>query len=388
MIRRQIIPQLQAKLRLFPVVGVLGPRQVGKTTLVKAIAQTTGKKSTYLDLELPSDLNLLRDPELYFRENSDQQVILDEIHHQPDLFPVMRSLIDIKRKPGRFLITGSASPAVIQHGSETLAGRIAFCELHPLSLFEVAGDYRRLWLRGGFPDSYLAKTNQSSMEWRQSFLQTYIQRDVPSLGLVTNRNTLRKLLQMISSTQGAVVNYSSLSKSLGVSVPTVIRYVEVLEETFIVRRLPSYHVNLKKRLVKAPKLFIRDSGLLHTLWGINTMNDLMGHHLVGHSWEGFVLQQVAAGLKPEYELYYYRTQDGAEVDLVITKANKPFISLEIKFTDNPVLSKGNHIASADLKAKHNFIVTPSAKDHAYDLRNRVFSIDSALLQLRKLGVLY
>jgi len=369
-------------------VGVLGPRQVGKTTVAKDVLKATKKKAVYLDLELPSDLNLLRDPELYFRENIDQQLILDEIHHKPDLFPVMRSLIDIKRKPGRFLIIGSASPTVIQHGSETLAGRIAFCELHPFSLNETEGNYKKLWLRGGFPDSYLAKNIGNSMSWRQSFIQTYIQRDVPSLGLVADRTTLRKLLQMISNSQGAIVNYSSLSKSLGISVTTIIRYVEVLEETFVIRRLPSYHTNSKKRLVKAPKLFIRDSGLLHALWGIDSATALMGHHLVGHSWEGFVMQQIAASLKDEFELFYYRTQDGAEVDLVITKAAKPIVSLEIKFSDDPVLSRGNYIALTDLKAKYNFIVTPSAKDHPYDENIRVFSIATVLLELKKFGILF
>ena len=388
MIKRHLKSILQLKLKQFPVVGVLGPRQVGKTTVVKDVLKATKKKAVYLDLELPSDLNLLRDPELYFRENIDQQLILDGIHHKPDLFPVMRSLIDIKRKPGRFLIIGSASPTVIQHGSETLAGRIAFCELHPFSLNETEGNYKKLWLRGGFPDSYLAKNIGNSMSWRQSFIQTYIQRDVPSLGLVADRTTLRKLLQMISNSQGAIVNYSSLSKSLGISVTTIIRYVEVLEETFVIRRLPSYHTNSKKRLVKAPKLFIRDSGLLHALWGIDSATALMGHHLVGHSWEGFVMQQVAASLKDEFELFYYRTQDGAEVDLVITKAAKPIVSLEIKFSDDPVLSRGNYIALTDLKAKYNFIVTPSAKDHPYDENIRVFSIATVLPELKKFGILF
>ncbi|MFM7488403.1 MAG: ATP-binding protein [Cytophagales bacterium] len=198
MIKRHIIPQIQTLLKQFPVVGIVGPRQVGKTTLAKDLVKTTNKKGLYLDLELPSDLNLLRDAELFFKEHLDTQLVLDEIHHKPDLFPVMRSLIDLKRKPGRFLVTGSASPAVIQHGSETLAGRIAFCELHPFSITETNDDFKKLWLRGGFPDSYLAKSKGDSMRWRENFIQTYIQRDVPSLGLVANKNTLRKLLHEYS----------------------------------------------------------------------------------------------------------------------------------------------------------------------------------------------
>lgn len=387
MIKRHIIPQIQTLLKQFPVVGIVGPRQVGKTTLAKDLVKTTNKKGLYLDLELPSDLNLLRDAELFFKEHLDTQLVLDEIHHKPDLFPVMRSLIDLKRKPGRFLVTGSASPAVIQHGSETLAGRIAFCELHPFSITETNDDFKKLWLRGGFPDSYLSKSMGDSMRWRENFIQTYIQRDVPSLGLVANKNTLRKLLQMIAHSQGSVVNYSSLSKSLGISVTTIINYVEVLEDTFVIRKLPAYHTNTKKRLVKASKLFIRDTGLLHSLWGADSIRGLLSHHLVGHSWEGFVIQQIAAHLKGTYEMFYYRTQDGAEVDLVITKSTKPIVSIGIKFSDNPVLSKGNHIALADLKAKYNLIITPTAKDHAYDKNSRVFGLPTALTELNKLGLL-
>jgi predicted AAA+ superfamily ATPase len=387
MIKRHILPQIQTLLKQFPVVGILGPRQVGKTTLAKELVKKTDKKGLYLDLELPSDLNLLRDAELFFKEHLDTQLVLDEIHHKPDLFPVMRSLIDIKRKPGRFLVTGSASPSVIQHGSETLAGRIAFCELHPLSITETNEDFKKLWLRGGFPDSYLAKSMGDSMRWRENFIQSYIQRDVPSLGLVANRNTLRKLLLMIGHSHGSIVNYSSLSKSLGVSVTTIINYVQVLEDTFVIRKLPAYHTNIKKRLVKAPKLFIRDAGLLHSLWGVDSLRGLLSHHLVGHSWEGFVIQQIAAHLKGKYEMFYYRTQDGAEADLVITQSAKPIVSIDIKFSDDPVLSKGNHIALADLRAKHNLIITPTAKDHAYDKNSRVFSLPTALAELNKLGLM-
>ncbi|MFM7488470.1 MAG: ATP-binding protein, partial [Cytophagales bacterium] len=201
------------------------------------------------------------------------------------------------------------------------------------------------------------------------------------------KNTLRKLLQMIAHSQGSVVNYSSLSKSLGISVTTIINYVEVLEDTFVIRKLPAYHTNTKKRLVKASKLFIRDTGLLHSLWGADSIRGLLSHHLVGHSWEGFVIQQIAAHLKGTYEMFYYRTQDGAEVDLVITKSTKPIVSIGIKFSDNPVLSKGNHIALADLKAKYNLIITPTAKDHAYDKNSRVFGLPTALTELNKLGLL-
>ena len=346
------------------------------------------KQAVYLDLELPSDVNLLRDPELYFRENMGSTLVLDEIQHAPGLFPVMRSLIDINRKPARFIVTGSASPDLLRQGAETLAGRIIFCEMGPLSLLEIKyKDYQRLWLRGGFPAAYLAKSNRDSFEWLTGFVQTYVHRDIAALGLSVNRSVIMQLLQMISSTNGSVINYSSLSKSLGVSVTTIMKFVDILEDTFIVRRLTAYHHTVKKRLVKAPKIFIRDSGLLHALWNTHSMKALFGHHLLGHSWEGFVIQQIAVHLRDELQLYYYRTQDGSEMDLIILKGNKPFVALEIKFTDNPVLTKGNHLAMEDLKAKHNFIVTPSAKEHPYDKDTRVLSLVTLLQKLQELGLL-
>ena len=388
MIQRHILQHILDRVKRFPVVGVIGPRQVGKTTLVKSILKMASKQAVYLDLELPSDVNLLRDPELYFRENMGSTLVLDEIQHAPGLFPVMRSLIDVNRKPARFIVTGSASPDLLRQGAETLAGRIIFCEMGPLSLLEIKyKDYQKLWLRGGFPAAYLAKSNRDSFEWLIGFVQTYVHRDIAALGLSVNRSVIMQLLQMISSTNGSVINYSSLSKSLGVSVTTIMKFVDILEDTFIVRRLTAYHHTVKKRLVKAPKIFIRDTGLLHALWNTHSMKDLFGHHLLGHSWEGFVIQQIAVHLRDDLQLYYYRTQDGSEMDLIIVKGNKPFVALEIRFTDNPVLTKGNHIAMEDLKAKHNFIVTPSAKEHPYNESVRVVSLSSVLQKLQELGIL-
>ena len=388
MIQRHIIELILDRAKRFPVVGVIGPRQVGKTTLVKSILKVTPKDSVYLDMELPSDLNQLREPELYFTENIKRTVVLDEIQHKPGLFPVMRSMIDVNRKPGRFIVTGSASPDLLQQGSETLAGRIIFCELGPLSLVETNYmEYQKLWLRGGFPGAYLAKSNKDSFEWLNSFLRTYVQQDIAVLGLSINRSLVMQLLQMISSTNGSVINYSSLSKSLGVSVTTIMKFVDILEDTFMVRRLTAYHHNIKKRIVKAPKIFIRDTGLLHTLWNTHSIKALFGHHLLGHSWEGFVIQQIATHLRDDSQLFYYRTQDGSEVDLIIVKGNKPFVSIEIKFTDNPVLTKGNHLAIEDIKAKHNFIVTPSAQEHPYNKNVRVVSLPVVLQRLQELNIL-
>lgn len=389
MITRSIQAAIQDRLKRFPVIGIIGPRQVGKSTLVKFLLKNALKNSLYLDLELPSDQNALRDPELFFRENINKTLALDEIQLRPGLFPVIRSVIDIRRKPARFIVTGSASPSLLQQGAETLAGRIVFCELHPFSLSEIQkADYRKLWLRGGFPASYLAKSNAAGFEWLNSFINTYVQRDLPGLGLPANRTLMIRLLQMISHTHGSIFNYSTLSRSLGVSVTTVLKYIDMLEDTFVIRRLPAFHVNLKKRIVKAPKAFIRDTGLLHSLWNVNSMPGLLGHHLAGHSWEGFVIQQIAANLKENAQLYYYRTQDGAEADLVITQADKPFVCVEIKLTDNPALTKGNHIALQDLKAKHNFIVTPSAIEHAFDKNIRVVDLNTLIMKLRQLKLFY
>jgi predicted AAA+ superfamily ATPase len=370
------------------VVGIIGSRQVGKTTLVKSILKMASKDAVYLDLELPSDVNLLRDPELYFRENMKRTLVLDEIQHAPGLFSVMRSLIDVNRKPARFIVTGSASPELLRQGAESLAGRVIFCEVGPLSLLEVnAKDYQKLWLRGGFPSAYLAKNNKDSFEWLNSFVQTYVHRDIAALGLSVNKQVIMQLLQMISSTNGSVINYSSLSKSLGVSVTTIMKFVDILEDTFVVRRLTAYHHSMKKRLVKAPKIFIRDTGLLHALWNVHDTKALFGHHLLGHSWEGFVIQQMAAHLREDVQLHYYRTQDGSEVDLIIVKGNKPFVALEIKYTDNPVLTKGNHIALEDVRAKHNFVVTPSAKEHPYNKNVRVVDLPTMLQKLQELDLL-
>lgn len=388
MITRQLNTQLHAQLSRFPVLGIIGPRQVGKTTLVKSLANPS-EKVVYLDLELPSDRTVLRNPELFFKENMDKIIILDEIQLAPDLFPVMRSIIDIRRKPGKFIVTGSASPALLKQGSETLAGRIIFNELHPFSLVETGDlDYRKLWLRGGFPTAYQAKSHGAGFEWLSNFLATYINRDLPILGFTSSRIQVGRLIQMLAGSQGSILNLSTYSKSLGVSVPLVDKYIDVLEETFLLRKLQAYHANFKKRIVKSPKVYIRDTGLLHSLLRVGSITELLSHFLAGYSWESFVIQQIAAHLDSRNQLFYYRTQDGAEVDLVITKGDKPWVSMEIKLTDSPVLTKGNYIALADIKAKHNLIVTPSSKSYSFDKNIQVTNINELLLRLGDLNLFY
>lgn len=388
MIFRTISRTLQSQRKRFPVLGLIGPRQVGKTTLVKNLLSLPVRQTLYLDLELPSDQTLLRDPELFFREHMDKTIVLDEIQWQPGLFPVMRSVIDLHRGNGRFVITGSASPALLKQGAETLAGRIVFNELHPFSMTELHElDYRKLWLRGGFPAAYQAKTHKAAFEWLASFVASYVQRDLPALGFGSERMPMSRLIQMIAGSHGSVVNHSTYAKSLGVSVPLIIKYMDLLEDTFLLRKLPAYHPHLKKRVVRSPKLYLRDSGLLHSVWRVGTMTELLGHFLAGYSWEGFVIQQVAAALDPRHQLFFYRTQDGAEVDLIITKGDRPSVALEIKLTNAPTLTKGNYLAFADVGARHNFVVTPSSHDYPWDGAVRVVSIHSLMVRLGDLGLL-
>jgi predicted AAA+ superfamily ATPase len=343
----------------FPAVCVLGPRQCGKTTLVKMIAEEH-EDAVYLDLESPRDMAKLQEPELFFEQNAYRLVVLDEIQREQNLFKVLRSVIDRDRRPGRFLLTGSASPGLLQEGSESLAGRIAFEELAPLHWFEVKDSVtvNQLWLNGGFPDALLAKKEKVSMRWRMDFIRTYLERELPLLGLQTQLDKLRPFVSMLMHQQGQLLNREALSRSIGTSADTVSRYLEYLESAFLIRSLQPYYTNIGKRLVKSPKVFIRDSGLLHTLAGISTHNDLLGHPLAGGSWEGFVIEQIHQILDDDVEVYFYRTYQGTEADLVLVKNQKPVVTLEVKLSLSPSLSKGFYTAIGDLDTKNNLVVIP------------------------------
>src|SRR3990170_7595430 len=318
MIKRIIQSSIGESLKKFPVVGIVGSRQTGKTTLAKLIRQTITTKSVYLDLELPSDLNKLQSPELYLRQFSDRLIIIDEIQRMPSLFPLLRALVDRKRTAGRFLILGSASPELIRHSSESLAGRIIYHELSPFSLAEINSEnIQKLWLRGGYPQSYLLRSNDDSFTWREAFIKTYLEMDIPQLGIRIPAQHLRRFWTMIAHSHGQLWNASKIAGSLGVSAPTVKSYLDILEETFIVRQIQPYHPNIKKRLIKSPKVYIRDSGLLHTLLMVKTFDDLQAHPVVGSSWEGFVIEQIAGILPENTPLYFYRTGAGAEIDLLL-----------------------------------------------------------------------
>ena len=353
MFSRRIEQKLWHALANFPAVALVGPRQVGKTTLARSIA-TDHADAVYLDLERPSDLAKLGEPEIFLGSVANRLVIIDEVQRRPDLFPLLRALIDANRRNGRFLLLGSAAPELITHGSETLAGRIAFLELAPLTLDEVKPAFDvmpQLWLRGGFPSSLLANSDSDSFEWREQFIRTHLERDIPTLGIRIPASNLRRFWQMVSHSHGQLWNASQLAAGFGVSPPTIQRYLDVLEDTFMVRQLRPYHVNLGKRLVKSPKIYLRDSGLLHCLIGIETVQALQGHPIVGFSWEGWVIEQLLALLPSGWRPYFYRTAAGAEVDLLIDRPGKNPIAIEIKFSSAPKPSRGFWSALADTQAQ-------------------------------------
>ncbi len=361
MIERQLQATIEQRLRQVPAVVLLGPRQVGKTTLARAIA-AGHPRAMVLDLERESDRAALQRPELFFPAHRDRLLVLDEVQLMPDLFAALRPEIDADRRPGRFLLLGSASGDLLRQSGESLAGRVSYVELTPLlaaelPLVDLAG-LQSLWLRGGFPLSYLAPDESASYTWRQDFIRTFLPRDLPGMGVRVPAETLRRFWQMLAHLQGQMFNASQLGMSLGgASHTTATRYLDVLVDTMMVRRLQPHLVNVGKRLVKSPKVYLRDSGVLHTLLGIATAQDLQGHPIAGASWEGFVVEQVAAGLPPDAQLSFYRTAAGTELDLVIELGSRKF-GVEIKFSSAPKPTKGFWQALQDLQIDRAYVIAP------------------------------
>ena len=358
MIERGLRQSILQSLRKYPVVIILGSRQVGKTTLAKIISTEVGRDTIYLDLELDSDLNKLKDPELYLRQFTNTLVIIDEIQRVPDLFPLMRALVDQKRVGGRFLILGSASPDLIRHSSESLAGRIIYHELTPFNLDEVHEDMHTLWLRGGYPESYLSGDDNESFIWRDSYIRTFLERDIPQLGIHIPAVQLRRFWTMIAHSHGQLWNGSKIASSLGLSNMTARRYLDILEDTFLLRQLQPFHRNAKKRTIKSSKVYIRDSGLLHALLKIHSHDDLHGHPVIGSSWEGFIIEQIAGLLPERTEIYFYRTGAGAEIDLFFFDKKSSPVAVEIKYSLNPGITKGFRNACEDLACTKKFIIYP------------------------------
>ena len=387
MIARLAQPKLRKLLQQFPAVALLGPRQVGKTTLAHSLAEELGTQALYLDLELPSDRAKLAEPELYLAQHAERLVIFDEIHRLPGIFATLRSLIDQRRRKGKrngqFLLLGSASIDLLQQSAETLAGRIAYEELTPFSVAEVAdsgiGTADQLWVRGGFPDSFLADSDEDSFAWRSAFIQTYLERDVPALGPRIPAETLRRYWQMLAHNQGQMLNAAQLASGLGVSGHTVARYLDIMVDLLLVRRLQPWAAIAKKRLVRTPKVYVRDSGLLHALLGIRNMEELLGHPVVGPSWEGMLIENILGTLPVTARTSFYRTSAGAEIDLVIEFSAKQRWAIEIKRSlGSPAPSKGFYNGCEDIKATRQIVLYPGNERFKLDKETEVMPLATLL----------
>ena len=366
MITRKIEKEIIEGLNFQPSIAILGPRQVGKTTLVKLLATKLAKPTIYLDLENSQDLaKLQHDRVAYLESKQDQIVILDEIQRLPEIFPDIRSMIDRNRIPGRFIFLGSASFVLLKNTSESLTGRIAYFEMTPFLLIELPQkNFKKHWLYGGFPNAFLAKTIEQNRKWYDDFIRSYLERDLPMLGLNASPIQLRRLLMMIASLQGKLLNQETLANSLGIRNSLVSKYLDFFEQSFLIRRLPPYFTNIGKRLVKTPKIYIRDSGVVHTLLAINDFDSLLGHINSGGSWEGYVIEQIIAKLNYNQIPFFYRTADGAELDLVIEENLQIKVAFEIKLNNSPSIEKGNTIAINDLGNPPLIIITPEASDYS------------------------
>jgi predicted AAA+ superfamily ATPase len=370
MIERRITSELDVLMDSMPAVALLGPRQVGKTTL--ALMMGERRPSIYLDLESDADRAKLTEPELYLAQHEDKLVILDEVHRLPNLFQNLRGLIDSGRRKGlrsgRFLLLGSASVDLLRQSGESLAGRIAYLEMRPLDGLEVpAGDIGRLWARGGFPDSFLAPNDGVSRRWRQDFIRTYLERDIPQLGPRIPAETLRRFWTMLAHHQSGLLNAADFARSLGVDGKTVATYLDLLVDLLLVRRLEPWHANTGKRLVKSPRVYVRDSGLTHALLGLATLEDVLGHPVAGATWEGFVIETLIAAAPQGSQANFYRTSAGAEIDLVLTLAGGRRWAIEIKRSVTPKVERGFHLACEDIAPEQRFIVYPG--EEAYPLND-------------------
>ncbi len=363
MIHRNATAQIMRDLLHFPVVAIIGPRQVGKTTLARSLETQIRKPLLYLDLESENDLRKLASAETFLADNIGKCVILDEIQIMPRLFPLLRSLVDRQREPARFILLGSASPAILRDSSESLAGRIAYHELTPFSLPEVSPlcTMREHWMRGGFPEAFLSTDYEAACRWLGHFTTTFVERDLSRvLGWEVQAPVMLRFIRMLAHLHGKILNISDLSNSLDTSKQTVNKYLRLLEGSFLAAQLEPYFVNIGKRLTKSPKFYFRDSGFFHALARFRSLDDLLGSPYVGASWEAYVIEQIRRTGGREWEYYYYRTQQGAEADLLLITPRDKIAVVEIKYSNAPAISKGFYISAADVKADFRFVITPES----------------------------
>jgi uncharacterized protein len=378
-IKRQLLENLKKYLSIFPALAILGPRQCGKSTLVKSLVQNFDG-ILFLDMQKESDLNKLSEPELFFESNADKIICLDEIQLVPKLFSVLRSVIDSNRVNGKFILLGSASQELIQQTSESLAGRIGILHLSPFLVNELSNfesfSLQKFWIRGGFPNSYLAENDENSMIWLENYIRTYVERDIPQLGFQIPALQLKRLLTMCAHNQGQQLNLSKLGESMGLTHPTIKRYIDLLEQTFIVRTIPPFEVNVKKRLVKSPKVFVRDSGILHQLLAIPNFNSLLGHPVFGASWEGIVIENIIVNM-PTWDYFFYRTATGDEIDLILKKGNQT-IAIECKSSDAPKVTKGFYRSLEVIQPTKTFIIAPTNDTYKIAENITVIGLDNFL----------
>ena len=363
MIPRRLRPIIEERLRQMPGVVLLGPRQVGKTTLARQIANLRKARAIYLDLERPTDQRRLQDADAFLRAQVGKLVVIDEIHRAPALFETLRGIIDDRRaagdRAGHFLLLGSAAIDLMRQASETLAGRVAYVDLAPVDALEFpsqAGETGRLWTRGGFPDSLLAENDAVSLNWRHAFVRSYLERDVPMFAPRMPAETIGRLWTMLAHSQATPLNQAKLASSLEVSTPAVTRYIDLLVDLLLVRRLRPWSGNTGKRLVRTPKVYVRDSGLTHALLDLETWEQVLGHPVAGASWEGFAVENLIAVAGDRRTPYFYRTEDGAEIDLLFERGGSVDMVIEIKRSTAPTLSRGFNLARQALKPREAYLV--------------------------------
>lgn len=388
---RSIETAVRTRLGVVPAVVLLGPRQVGKTTLARKVAGDWPNGAVYLDMERPADRRKLEDADAYLRAQQGKLVVIDEIHRVPQLFEVLRGVIDDWRaaglRSGHFLLLGSAALDLMQQASESLAGRVAYFDVTPFTVGElpISVHVDTLWLRGGFPDSLLAASDRVSLDWRRDFIRSYLERDVPMFAPRLPAPAVGRLWTMLAHNQGELLAQSRLAQALGVSVPTVARYLDLLVNLQLVRRLQPWGHNAAKRLVKTPKTYVRDSGLVHALLELEAIDDVLGHPVAGHSFEGMVIESVISSLPPRYTPYFYRTQDGAEIDLVLARGNTPEIAIDVKRASSPTVPKGFALACEDLGLVQRYVVYPGHETFGLRHGAQAIGLGDLLQQLSSLG---